>query len=416
MFACFPKATAIMVGQMVGLTALEIKNAQAGMHADGNGLYLCVKPGGTKSWVFRFQIDGKRREMGLGSLSTLEPVRARAEAARLKAKVAGGIDPLDERRAEKELQSVLRKQALLETKRAEMTFRKAAEHFIESRRPGWSNAKHVQQWTNTLATYAYPVIGDLPVSEVGAEHVVEILRPIWSTKSETASRVRMRIEAVLNAAKLMGWRTGENPAIFKGGLEAVLPPIRKVRRVRHHPAMPFSEVPSFLAKLRERRGVSPLALEFCILTAARSGEVRNATWGEVDLESCQWIVPAERMKARRAHTVPLSGAAITLLNSMPRNASSSLIFQGNQGKAMSDMTLSAVLKRMELAHFTVHGFRSSFRDWAAETTNHSNETAEMALAHTIANKSEAAYRRGALLAKRRELMEDWAAFLEGRPK
>lgn len=300
MFACFPKATAIMVGQMVGLTALEIKNAQAGMHADGNGLYLCVKPGGTKSWVFRFQIDGRRREMGLGALSTLEPVKARAEAARLKAKIAGGIDPLDERRADKEMQSVLRKQALLETKRAEMTFRKAAEHFIESRKPGWSNTKHVQQWTNTLATYAYPVIGDLPVSEVAAEHVVEILRPIWSTKSETASRVRMRIEAVLNAAKLMGWRTGENPAIFKGGLEAVLPPIRKVRRVRHHPAMPFSEVPSFFAKLRERRGVSPLALEFCILTAARSGEVRNATWDEVDLESCQWIVPAERMKARRA--------------------------------------------------------------------------------------------------------------------
>lgn len=173
---------------MVGLTALEIKNAQAGMHADGNGLYLCVKPGGTKSWVFRFQIEGKRREMGLGALSTLEPVKARAEAARLKAKVAGGIDPLDERRAEKEMQSILRKQALLETKRAEMTFRKAAEHFIESRRPGWSNTKHVQQWTNTLATYAYPVIGDLPVSEVAAEHVVEILRPIWSTKSETANR------------------------------------------------------------------------------------------------------------------------------------------------------------------------------------------------------------------------------------
>ena len=354
--------------------------------------------------------------MGLGALATLEPVNARAEAARLKTKVAAGIDPLDERKAEVEAEAELRKQVRLESKRAEMTFSKASEHFIESHKPSWSNAKHAQQWTNTLATYAYPVIGNLPVDEVTAEQVVEILRPIWSTKSETASRVRMRIEAVLNAAKLMGWRTGENPAIFKGGLEAVLPPIRKVRRVRHHPAMPFFEVPSFFVKLRERRGVSPLALEFCILTAARSGEVRNATWDEVDLESCQWIVPAERMKARRAHTVPLSGAAITLLNSMPRNANSSLIFQGNLGKAMSDMTLSAVLKRMGLAHFTVHGFRSSFRDWASETTNHSNETAEMALAHTIANKSEAAYRRGILLAKRRELMEDWAAFLEGRPK
>lgn len=400
-----------MVGQVVGLTALEIKNAQPGMHSDGNGLYLCVKPSGTKSWVFRFQLDGKRREMGLGALSTLEPVKARAEAARLKAKVAEGVDPLDERRADKAMQSALRKQAVMESKRAEMTFRKASEHFIESRKPGWSNAKHAQQWANTLATYAYPVIGDLPVAEVTAEHVVEILRPIWSTKSETASRVRMRIEAVLNAAKLMGWRTGENPAVFKGGLEAVLPPISKVRRIRHHPAMPFADVPAFFGELRSREGIGPRALEFCILTAARSGEVRNATWDEVDLESRMWIVPADRMKAGREHRVPLSEAAAAVLNTMPRHVNSPLIFPGNRGKAMSDMTLSAVLKRMELAHFTVHGFRSSFRDWAAETTHHANETVEMALAHSIANKVEAAYRRGDLLAKRRELMEDWAAFL-----
>jgi integrase len=410
-FACSPKATVIVVGQVVGLTALEIKNAQPGMHSDGNGLYLCVKPGGTKSWVFRFQLDGKRREMGLGALSVLEPVKARAEAARLKTKVAEGVDPLDERKADKEMQSALRKQVQLESKRAEMTFRKAAEHFIESRKPGWSNPKHAQQWANTLATYAYPVIADLPVAEVAAEHVVEILRPIWSAKSETASRVRMRIEAVLNAAKLMGWRSGENPAVFKGGLEAVLPPISKVRRVRHHPAMPFADVPAFFDELRKRDGIGSRALEFCILTAARSGEVRNATWEELDLESSMWIVPADRMKAGREHRVPLSDAAVAILKAMPRQVNSPLIFPGTRGKPMSDMTLSAVLKRMELAHFTVHGFRSSFRDWAAETTHHANETVEMALAHTIANKVEAAYRRGDLLAKRRELMDDWSAFL-----
>lgn len=296
----------------MGLTALEIKNAQPGMHSDGNGLYLCVKPGGTKSWVFRFQLDGKRREMGLGALSVLEPVKARAEAARLKTKVAEGVDPLDERKADKEMQSALRKQVQLESKRAEMTFRKAAEHFIESRKPGWSNPKHAQQWANTLATYAYPVIADLPVAEVAAEHVVEILRPIWSAKSETASRVRMRIEAVLNAAKLMGWRSGENPAVFKGGLEAVLPPISKVRRVRHHPAMPFADVPAFFDELRKRDGIGSRALEFCILTAARSGEVRNATWEELDLESSMWIVPADRMKAGREHRVPLSDAAVAM--------------------------------------------------------------------------------------------------------
>jgi integrase len=412
----FPKATVKVVGQMVGLTALEIKNARRGMHADGNGLYLCVKSGGAKSWVFRFQLDGKRREMGLGSLSALQPVKARAEAARLKAKLAEGLDPLEERRAGKEAASALRKQAKFESKRAEMTFQKAAEHFIDTRKAAWKNAKHSQQWTNTLATYAYPVIGDIPVAEVAAEHVVEILRPIWSAKSETASRVRMRIEAVLNAAKIMGWRSGDNPAVYKGGLEGVLPPINKVRSVRHHPAMPFAESPAFFGRLRLRDGIGSRALEFCILTAARSGEVRNASWDEVDLDSGMWVVPADRMKARREHRVPLSSSAIALLKAMPRNANSRLIFSGTRGMPMSDMTLSAVLKRMELAHFTVHGFRSSFRDWAAETTTHANETVEMALAHTIGNKTEAAYRRGDLLAKRRQLMEDWATFLSDHSK
>ena len=400
----------------MGLTVLEIKHAKFGVHPDGNGLYLSVKSGGTKSWVFRYQLNGKRREMGLGSLNVLEPVNARAEAAQLKAKVANGIDPLDERRAMKDAQSAFRKQTLLASKRTETTFRRAAEHFIENRAPSWKNAKHAQQWANTLATYAYPVIGEIPVSDVAAEHLVEILRPIWSTKSETASRVRMRIEAVLNAAKLMGWRVGENPAVYKGGLEAVLPSISKVRRVRHHPAMPFADTPAFFRDLEKRDGMGCNALQFCVLTAARSGEVRLASWDEIDLEIGMWAVPAERMKAGREHRVPLSDKAMAVLKATPRLASSPFIFPGTRGKPMSDMTLSAVLKRMGLRHFTVHGFRSSFRDWAAETTHHANETIEMALEHTIVIKVEAAYRRGDLLAKRRDLMEDWASFIEGNLK
>lgn len=396
---------------MVGLTSLEIKNAPPGMHADGNGLYLFVKSAGTKSWVFRYQIHGRRREMGLGALKSLEPVRARAEAAQLKARVAAGIDPLDERQQKVEATKQARKLAAMEQKRSETTFRVAAEHLIESRRPSWSNPKHAQQWTNTLATYAYPVIGDIPVADVTAEHIVAILRPIWAVKSETASRVRMRLETVLNAAKLMGWRTGENPAVYKGGLEAVLPPISKVRRVQHHPAMPFADAPAFLSLLRSRSGISAKALEFTILTAARSGEVRGAVWEEIDLQSGLWTIPAARMKADREHRVPLSPAAMSVLESLGRHAKTPLVFPGLSTKPMSDMTLSAVLRRMELSHFTVHGFRSTFRDWAAETTQHANETVEMALAHSIGNKVEAAYRRGDLLLKRRELMDDWANFL-----
>jgi len=284
---------------------------------------------------------------------------------------------------------------------------------IENKKPSWTNPKHVQQWENTLATYAYPVIGALPVADVGAEHIIEILKPIWSKKSETASRVRMRIENVLNAAKLMGWRSGDNPAVYKGGLEAVLPPISKVKKVRHHPAMPFEDARAFMAMLSKRKGISARALEFCILTAARSGEVRHATWDEIDLETDLWIVPAERMKARREHRVPLSKEAKAILETLPRLANSQLVFPGQKGRPLSDMTLSAVLKRMDLKHYTVHGFRSTFRDWTAETTHHSSETVEMALAHTISNKVEAAYRRGDLLEKRRDLMKDWAQFLDG---
>jgi integrase len=411
-FNYLPKATSLVVGQVVGLTSLEIKNAPAGMHADGNGLYLCVKPSGSKSWIFRYQLNGRRREMGLGCLDYLEPVRARAEAASLKSKLSAGVDPLDERAALEEAAAIQRKSEQARQKKEAATFEAVAAQYIDNHRPSWQNVKHAQQWENTLRTYAYPIVGHMPVGEITTEHVVAILKPIWSTKSETASRVRMRIEAVLTAAKLLGLRSGDNPAIFKGGLEAILPPISKVRKVRHHPALPFEDAPQFMSQLRNRTSISAKALEFCILTAARSGEVRHATWEQIDHETGLWTVPAERMKARREHRVPLSKRAIEVLGSIGPHEGSPLMFPGNGLKPLSDMTLSAVLKRMDLSHFTVHGFRSTFRDWAAETTPYPNEVVEMALAHTIANKSEAAYRRGDLLQKRRQLMDDWAAFLE----
>ena len=397
----------------MGLTSLEIKNAPAGMHSDGNGLYLCVKPSGTKSWIFRYQVNGRRREMGLGALEYLEPVKARAEAAGLKAKVSEGIDPLDERKSLEAAAAAQRKAEQAALRKAGATFEVVAAQYIENHRPSWKNAKHAQQWENTLRTYVYPVVGNLPVDEVTTEHVVAILKPIWATKSETASRVRMRIEAVLTAAKLMGWRSGDNPAVYKGGLEAILPPISKVRQVRHHPALPYEEAPAFMRLLRERGGISAFALEFCILTAARSGEVRHANWDEIDQDVGLWIVPADRMKARREHRVPLSKRALEVLENIGRHQDSPLIFPGVGFKPLSDMTLSAVLKRMNLSQFTVHGFRSTFRDWAAETTPYPNEVVEMALAHTIANKAEAAYRRGDLLQKRRQLMDDWCDFLTG---
>lgn len=349
--------------------------------------------------------------MGLGSLQHLPPVKARAEAAGLKAKVAAGIDPLDEREAINRAAAIQRKAEQSIERMAVATFEAVAAQYIENHRPSWQNAKHAQQWENTLKKYAYPVIGHLPVADITAEHVVAILKPIWATKSETASRVRMRIEAILTAGKLMGWRSGDNPAAYKGGLEAILPPINKVRKVRHHPALPFANAPAFIRELRDRTGISAKALEFCILTAARSGEVRKATWNEINFEEALWTPVIGSMKSRRAHRVPLPSAAIDLLQKLGRHEGTSLIFPGNALKQMSDMTLNAVMKRMGFGQYVVHGFRSTFRDWAAETTHHANEVVEMALAHKIKNKTEAAYRRGDLLEKRRPLMDDWATFL-----
>jgi integrase len=395
----------------MALTNLEIRNAKAGMHSDGNGLYLCVKPSGSRSWVLRFQLNQRRQDMGLGSLAVLSAAEARAEAARLKAGIANGVNPIQRRlEVSKAHADALEIQAKEHASKV-ATFKFAAEQHIADKEAGWRNAKHRQQWTNTLVTYVFPTLGDRPVSDITPQHVLEVLRPIWSTKPETASRVRMRIEAVLNSAKLKGWRTAENPAIWRGGLEAGLPAISKVKRVRHHPALRWQDAPAFMECLSEREGVSAHALEFCILTAARSGEVRKATWGEFDLNEALWIVPADKMKAGREHRVPLSDAALDVLKAMPRLEGCDLLFPGMRNQPLSDMSLGAVLKRMSFAQYTVHGFRSTFRDWAAEETNHPSEVVEMALAHTIPNKAEAAYRRGDLLQKRRTLMDDWARYL-----
>jgi integrase len=394
----------------VALTALAIKNAKPGMHADGGGLYLHVGKAGNASWIFRFQLNKRRREMGLGALLALAPTEARAKAAELKAMVGRGIDPLEVKdvaqKEEAQAEAALREERMLKA----ATFKTATQRHLALKESGWRNTKHRQQWANTLTAYAYPVIGDLPVRDITTQHVLQVLEPIWSTKPETASRVRMRIEAVLNSAKVLGWRTGENPAVWRGNLDAALPPRSKVRRVKHHPALPWHDIAAFMSKLKEREGISARALEFLVFTAARSGEVRKATWGEIDFEQKLWIVPAERMKAGREHRVPLSDSAARLLSEMPRFQGYDLIFPGTRMQPLSDMSLSAVLKRMRMTDITVHGFRSTFRDWAAEHTGHGSDIVEMALAHTISSKTEAAYRRGDLLAKRRSLMEDWAAW------
>lgn len=408
----------------MSLTALEIKHAKEGMHADGNGLYLRVQATGAKSWIFRFQLNGKRREMGIGTLADKPAVDARAEAAEYGKMVRAGIDPIEERkrRAVEAAESAARAAA------GAVTFRQVSEEYINAHRPAWQNAKHGDQWTNTLATYAYPIIGKKPVADVSTEDVLRILQPIWSTKTETASRLRGRIELVLYYARAKKLREGENPAVWRGHLDAILPKPNKLKKVRHHPALPYAQAADFIAALRNCGGVGGKALEFAILTAARSGEVRLATWDEIDLEAKIWTVPAERMKMRREHRVPLSSAAVSLLESLPKIEDCRYIFPGvRDGRPVSDMTLTAVIRRMNEGEagakwvdqkngeqIVPHGFRSTFRDWAAEVTHYPNEVVEMALAHSIDNKVEAAYRRGDMFEKRRAIMEDWAAWCEKR--
>lgn len=388
------------------LTPLTVKNAKPGRHADGGGLHLLVKESGARSWVYRFMLNGKSRDVGVGPATGADAVTladARDKAAALRLKVKAGIDPIEERDRE----AAQARAAAQAAKIAGITFKAAAEAYIAANEDGWRNPKHRQQWTNTLATYVYPVIGDLPVAEVDTAHVLAILEPIWKTKAETASRIRGRIETVLDSAKARGHRSGENPARWRGHIALILPPRTKLAR-GHHKAMPYDAVPEFMERLRTREAMAALALEFTILTAARTGETIGADWSEVDLENAIWTIPAERMKAGRPHRVPLSPRAVEILKTV-QPLGSRWLFPSDRGGKLSGMAMSMLLRRMKV-DATVHGFRSAFRDWSAESTGYAHEVCEMALAHVIGNKAEAAYRRGDLFEKRRKLMDEWARF------
>ncbi len=402
------------------LTPLAVKNAKPGRHADGDGLHLLVKqptpeaiknakPGqpakGARSWVYRFMIKGKSRDIGLGAAGPGGISLAEARTARdaLRLKVKAGIDPLEERQREAAEALAAAQAAAI----AGVTFKAVAEAYIAANEASWRNDKHRQQWRNTLASYVYPVMGDLPVADIGTVHVLKILEPIWQEKPETASRIRGRIETVLDAAKARGYREGENPARWRGHIAQILPPRSRLTR-GHHKAMPYEAIPAFMAKLREREAMAALALEFVILTATRTSEVLGATWAEVDLDKAIWTVPAARMKAGKEHRIPLSPRAVEILEAVKPLGKASL-FPADKGGKLSTMAMSMLLRRMKL-DCTVHGFRSGFRDWAAECTGYAHEVCEMALAHVIGNKSEAAYRRGDLFDKRRRLMADWATY------
>jgi integrase len=369
-----------------------------------DGLALQVTHSGARSWVLRVAAGGRQREMGLGSFPTVTLAEARSKARQHRSLVKQGIDPIASRRAASSAASAERQ--------AQRTFAEVAAQYISQHEKSWKNAKHQAQWAATLRTYAEPSIGKLLVRDIRAAHVIGVLEPIWTTKTETATRVRSRIELVLDYAAARGFREGLNPARWKGNLDAALPKASKVARVRHHAAVGVNEASSFMKRLRAQDGMGARALEFTVLTAARSGEVRGATWSEIDLPGAIWKIPAARMKSGREHRVPLAKPALKLLRSLPGDRPpEDHIFPGMRGP-LSDMSLTAVLRRMGVSA-TAHGFRSTFRDWVSEYTEHSSEVAEMALSHAIGDKVEAAYRRGDLFEKRAALMTDWASFLAG---
>ena len=396
------------------LSALQVTRlTKPGLYGDGGGLTLQITPTGAKSWLFRYMVSGKSFGMGLGPTHTVSLAEARQKALDARKLLLDGINPLA---AKKQKQIAA---ALADAKM--MTFDQCAEAYILAHRAGWKNAKHGDQWTNTLNTYASPVFGHLPVADIDTSLVVKCLAPIWESKTETASRLRGRIESVLGWATTSGYRTGENPARWKGHLENLLATISKTSRTKNHPSLPWQRVGAFMSALRAREGMAARAVEFAVLTACRSGEVRGARWAEFDLANKLWTIPAERMKAKREHQVPLSDAALALLESMPKDDDAEVVFAGTKGQPLSDMSLTAVIRRMNGDakpiwadtngdSITVHGFRSSFRMWAAETTNYPREVAEHALAHQLPDAVERAYQRGSQFAKRAALMAEWAGY------
>lgn len=398
------------------LSAAFLRAAKPGRYCDGDGLYLLVKKTGKRFWVFRYKVNGgKLREAGLGRAgegrNCVRLAEAREKASALFRQVKAGIDPLAARDAVLAASKAAQQEAAIKG----ITFGEAARRHIDAHAASWRNAKHAGQWTATIETYALPFMGEIPVSEVSTTHVLAAIEPIWTTKAETASRLRGRIESILDYAKARGWRAGENPASWKGHLSLTLPARSKVAKVKHHAALAWTETGKFMTDLQAQKGIGARALLFAILTAARSGEVRGARWREIDLVGATWTVPAERMKAGREHRVPLSEQALAVLTEISEartsNDPAAFVFPGqSETRPLSDMSLTAVLRRMERGDLTAHGFRSTFKDWAAESTAYPPELSEMALAHTIGSKVEAAYRRGDLFEKRRQLMADWGAY------
>lgn len=379
------------------LTHLQVKSAKLGLHSDGGGLYLRVRESG-RSWFYIGTLNGRRIELGLGSAFDVDLAKAREKRDKVRASVLGGIDPRRER------------EEAVEAARLVQTFGVFAMEYLDAIEDGFRNPKHRQQWRNTLKTYAASIF-DVPIDKVMTEQIVALLMPIWLSKPETASRVRGRIERVLDAAKARKLRDGENPARARGHLYLLLPK-RDTSKIKHHAALPYKKLPKFVAELRARPAVAARALEFLILTAARSGEVRDMTWAEVDLEARLWAVPAVRMKAKVQHQVPLSEPAAAILKALQRDdeVPQDFVFQAPRGGSFSDMAFGQLLKRMGYADITAHGFRSTFRDWAGDETDFGREEVEMSLAHTVASKTEAAYRRGRALEKRRGLMSAWADY------
>lgn len=382
------------------LTVQKVKALSApGKYGDGDNLWLIIGSTGRKRWEYRYTVAGRSYEHGLGAEGVLSLHEARAKVQALRREVHGGGNPVEARR----------KRA---PKPRATTFDQIAEDCIAAQRQAWTNAKSEAQWRSSLANYASPVIGSKDVGEITTADVYALLEPIWATKPETAKRVRERVEKVLDRATALKLRSGDNPARLRGNLDHLLPQRAKVQDVRHHPALPYVELSAFIATLRKREGVAARALEFTILTAARTSEAVNAKWTEIDLDKGVWTVPKERMKMRREHRVPLSAAAVRLLKALPREDGNDHVFIGSKGKPLSNMAMLKMLERMKRTDLTVHGFRSSFRDWASETTGYPDAVVEMALAHSISSAVEAAYRRGDLFDKRSRLMADWATFCE----
>jgi integrase len=385
-----------MAREVARLKALDVKRAtRPGLYHDGGGLYLQVSRNGSRSWTFRYGAQG-RRYVGLGPVHTVSLSEARERARQCRTLLLDGIDPLSNKRARQA-------EAKLAAVRA-ITFDDAAQEYIASHKRGWKNPKSEAQWTSTLRAYAAPVIGKLPIASLDSGLVLRCVEPIWTDRTETASRVRARIEAIIDWATVHGYRTGDNPARWRGCLEHLLPHKTKVTPVEHYRAVPYAEMADFIVELRKRDGVTAEALEFLILTATRTAEVLGAEWSEFDLDQKTWTIPAARMKTGRDHRVPLSDRAIAIVESQPRD--------GERVFPLTSMAMLQMLRRMDRTE-TPHGFRSSFRDWAGETTDYPNHVVEMALAHTVGNKVEAAYRRGDLFDKRRALMADWATFCGG---